>query len=159
MYPRAAPEADQVRRAGVDTARYLRRRDGALGAADRLLAGGALTVGGAVILVCYLAVRHWCRAADGHPMLPAVITIGYAVLSVGWYLYGGPTPGVPVVADRVLALGGLAALVCLSVIELVVLHNRGITLAGPPACHVADPWADLPLPAPPMPPGVILRPH
>jgi hypothetical protein len=119
----------------------------------------ALALGAAVVLVCYLAVRHWCRSADGHPMLPAIVTICYAVLSAGWYFYGGPTPDVPVPADLVLALSGPATLVCLAAVELVVLHGRGITLAGPPPRQAPEPWVDVPLPTPRMPPGVIFRPY
>lgn len=101
-------------------------------AAGSWIAGG-IAFGALTILVCYLAVRHWCVAADANPMLPAIITITYAAMSAGWYLYDGETPGVPPLIDRAIALGGPAALVVVCAIELAVLRRQGATLAGPPA--------------------------
>jgi hypothetical protein len=88
---------------------------------------GALT-----ILVSFLAVRHWCCAADGHPMLPAVTTILYAAMNVGWYLYDGATPGVPVLVDRLIALGGPAMLVVIALVEVRILRLQGVSLSELP---------------------------
>jgi hypothetical protein len=84
------------------------------------------------VVVSYLAVRHWCRTADAHPMLPATTTIIYAAMSAGWYLYDGVTPGVPATVDRLIALGGPAVLVLLASIELSILRRQGMTLTQPP---------------------------
>ena len=92
------------------------------------LAFGALT-----ILVSFLAVRHWCCAADGHPMLPAVTTILYAAMNVGWYLYDGVTPGVPTTVDRLIALGGPAMLVVIALVELRILRLQDVSLSELPA--------------------------
>jgi hypothetical protein len=84
------------------------------------------------VVVSYLAVRHWCRTADAHPMLPATTTIIYAAMSAGWYLYDGVTPGVPAIVDRLIALGGPAVLVLLASVELAILRRQGMTLKQPP---------------------------
>src|SRR5918997_988879 len=84
------------------------------------------------VVVSYLAVRHWCRTADAHPMLPATTTIIYAAMSAGWYLYDGVTPGMPATLDRLIALGGPAVLVLLAAVELSILRRQGMTLRPPP---------------------------
>jgi hypothetical protein len=110
-----------------------------------LKAGGwlafGLSFGALTILVSFLAVRHWCCAADGHPMLPAVTTILYAAMNVGWYLYDGATPGVPVLVDRLIALGGPAMLVVIALAELRILGRQGVALSGLPPPVGTGPWA------------------
>jgi hypothetical protein len=91
-----------------------------------------LSFGALTILVSFLAVRHWCCAADGHPMLPAVTTILYAAMNVGWYLYDGATAGVPLLIDRLIALGGPAMLVVIALIELRILRRQGVSLSQSP---------------------------
>jgi hypothetical protein len=101
-----------------------------------------LSFGALTILVSFLAVRHWCSAADGHPMLPAVTTILYAAMNVGWYLYDGATPGVPVLVDRLIALGGPAMLLVIALVELRILRVQGVSLSGPPPRVGPAPRAD-----------------
>jgi hypothetical protein len=98
-----------------------------------------LTFGALTILVSFLAVRHWCCAADGHPMLPAVTTILYAAMTAGWYLYDGATPGVPVLVDRLIALGGPAVLVLIALLELRILRVQGVSLSELPPRVGAEP--------------------
>jgi len=100
-----------------------------------------LSFGALTILVSFLAVRHWCSAADGHPMMPAITTILYAAMNVGWYLYDGPTPGVPVLVERLIALGGPAMLVLISLVELRIIRRQGVSLTVPPPRVEPRPWA------------------
>ncbi len=44
----------------------------------------------ALLWASYLAVRHWFRGADGHPMLPALTTIGFAAAQLVELIGAGP---------------------------------------------------------------------
>jgi hypothetical protein len=77
----------------------------------------------AAIVIGYLAVRHWCVAADGHPMLPAVITMFYASIQLALYFIEG---GLPVLPPGLRMAVGIAGPVCLGLISAVELwlHRR-----------------------------------
>lgn len=70
------------------------------------------------LAISYLAVRHWCVAADGHPMLPAVITVFYAAIQLGLFIIGG---GLAILPDGLRLTVGVGGPVCLAAIAAAEL--------------------------------------
>jgi hypothetical protein len=73
----------------------------------------------AALLIGYLAVRHWCVAADGHPMLPAVITVFYAAIQLGLFVVEG---GLTILPDGLRVTVGVGGPVCLAAIAAAELR-------------------------------------
>lgn len=77
-----------------------------------------------------LLLRHYGRAADGHPTLPALISItlggALALISLLEWFYAGPNPAFPWIVALLLAAGGPVSTITLGSWELWTLHRRGI---------------------------------
>ncbi|GIJ47042.1 hypothetical protein Val02_39280 [Virgisporangium aliadipatigenens] len=77
----------------------------------------------AVSVTGFLVVRHWFRAADGHPMLPALCALGYAATQVAVFVAYGPSQTLPSPWNVVVGLGSPLSLAAFAGVELWVLHR------------------------------------
>jgi hypothetical protein len=95
-------------------------------------------------LMAFLVLRCWFRAADGHPMLPALCALGYAVTQVVVVAVYGPGDTLPAPWDVVVGVGSPLSLAAVAGVELALLRNRrGVSIRRLP-----------PLVPPPPPPPV-----
>jgi hypothetical protein len=91
----------------------------------------------ALAWTAYMSVRNWFNGADGHPLLPALSAIVFAVFQLGVNLFNlGPTraggavadPQVPLWLRALVELGGPLVLAAAAAVEIRLLQNRGISL-------------------------------
>jgi hypothetical protein len=87
----------------------------------------------AVLWGCFLAVRHWFRAADGHPMLPGVMTCAYAVAEVVNLLVRGPDDAMPAAVALLIGVGCPIGLAATGLVEIQLLRRAGYSLRTLPA--------------------------
>jgi hypothetical protein len=80
-------------------------------------------------VLAFVGLRHWFNAADGHPMLPALCAIGYAVAQLIVVAVGGPSDDLPPHLRWVVSLGSPLTLIAVAVAELLVWrYRRGVSL-------------------------------
>jgi MFS family permease len=84
----------------------------------------------------YLSVRHWFRAADGHPFLPAMVAIGYATVHIGLAMYqrtaGELDPQLPTSLAFSIQLGSPLVLGTTAAFEIVLVRGTGAAFRDPP---------------------------
>jgi hypothetical protein len=83
----------------------------------------------------YMSVRHWFRAADGHPFLPAMVAIGYATVHIGLARYptraGDLDPALPTSLALSIRLGGPLILVATAAVEIALVWRAGAKFRDP----------------------------
>jgi hypothetical protein len=98
----------------------------------------------ALAVTAFLVVRYWFRAADGHPMLPALCAFAYAVTQFGILAVYGPGDTLPPPYHLLVGIGSPLSLAAVAGIELMLLHRAGVSPRTLPPLR--------PRPSPPVPP-------
>lgn len=84
----------------------------------------------------FLCVRNWFNAADGHPMLPAMSAVLFALVQLGINTYLIVTaqlnPLLPTWLAAVAAVSSPVVLGTAAAIEIILLHRRGVSLRRRP---------------------------
>jgi len=97
-------------------------------------------------IMAFLILRYWFRAADGHPMLPALCALGYAVTQLVVVIVYGAGDTLPAPWDVIVGVGSPLSLAAVAGVELLLLrHRRGVSLRRLP------PLVPAPRPVPPPP--------
>jgi hypothetical protein len=80
------------------------------------------------LVILFLAVRYWCAAADGHPMLPAVITLFFATIQLGIYVVDGGLPVLSPPLAFAIGVGGPLGLAGIAIAELWLHNTDGVSI-------------------------------
>jgi hypothetical protein len=92
-------------------------------------------------VLAFVGVRHWFNAADGHPMLPALCAIGYALTQLIMVLVGGTSDDLPPHLRWLIGLGSPLTLAAVAAAELLVWrYRRGVSLRTLPPPDAPAPW-------------------